>query len=928
MSTVNGGSGNDSLVGTTGNDLIKGYAGNDTLNAYGGNDSVYGGDGADSVNAGFGDDWVYGGTGNDTLDGGGGYDQIYGEAGNDLMIGDNFTYDDFYGGTGDDTIYAGDSEDDWAWGEAGNDLLYMGAGNDLAYGGADSDTIYGGAGNDRIAGETGNDSLLGEAGNDTMDAGAGRDTVSGGLGDDSIGGASGNDSILGDDGNDYIAGDRVLVSPSAHPSVGPTDTTLSVTNTSGFAVNLYWIDTAGAPVLFATLQPGQGWSGTTGSTHNWYLTDAASGTVVEMIMGAPNQSVTFGPDFDDTLQGGVGNDTVLGDYGRDLIYGGTGADSLSGGVGNDTVFGGADNDSVSLGDGDDSFGGWSDEEGDDTILAGSGNDYLLSGGGNDVIYGEAGNDSMSAGAGSDSMYGGAGSDQFYVTDDHALDYIDGGEDAGDQDQLFFANWASTQGVSVTFSGNEAGSYDFLATDGSGSFTGIEAVGGTIYADQINASATTGGTTLYGYGGDDSLTGGSGADRIEGGDGNDTLLFGSGDDTVYGGAGNDQIDDVNGTILDGINLIDAGEGDDTVFAGGGSDTLLGGRGADLLIGEGGNDRIEGGSGNDQANGDDGNDTVVGGLGNDTLSGGGGQDVFDLDPGSGQDLITDFNLTRIDGRATDQLDVGDLRTPDGRPVRWGDVSVSDDGAGNARLTFPEGESVVLQGVAPSSVSGKQDMAAIGIPCFVAGTRILVLRRGRAVERPVEQLHRGDVVWAEGQGWQPVLWIGRRRIDRAAQLLRPDLCPVAIADRALGNRGTLRLSSQHGVALVQPGRGVVLVRAGHLVQGPEGAVRRCAPVRPVVYLHLLLPRHGLIRANGLVVESFYPGPVGLAALNPDSRRDLFRQRPEFAAILRGQAEVDAVYGPRAAPLLSRREVTLARHGRPVAPRGRLVGRSCDAR
>ena len=68
MSTYTGTSGNDTLLGGTGNDIIDGLAGNDHLYGYEGNDSITGG---------AGDDHLWGGLGNDTLDGGDGSDAVY-----------------------------------------------------------------------------------------------------------------------------------------------------------------------------------------------------------------------------------------------------------------------------------------------------------------------------------------------------------------------------------------------------------------------------------------------------------------------------------------------------------------------------------------------------------------------------------------------------------------------------------------------------------------------------------------------------------------------------------------------------------------------------------------------------------------------------------------------------------------------------------
>ncbi len=76
--TLDGGAGNDRILGSDFNDTLKGGIGDDTLFGGVGDDIIYGG--AD-------DDTIYGGSGNDTIYGGSGNDIIYGDAGNDTITG-------------------------------------------------------------------------------------------------------------------------------------------------------------------------------------------------------------------------------------------------------------------------------------------------------------------------------------------------------------------------------------------------------------------------------------------------------------------------------------------------------------------------------------------------------------------------------------------------------------------------------------------------------------------------------------------------------------------------------------------------------------------------------------------------------------------------------------------------------------------------
>jgi len=61
------GSGNDTVVGTNGNNIMHGGSGDDNLNAMGGNDTVHGGIGDDLITGGLGKDVLYGEGGADTF---------------------------------------------------------------------------------------------------------------------------------------------------------------------------------------------------------------------------------------------------------------------------------------------------------------------------------------------------------------------------------------------------------------------------------------------------------------------------------------------------------------------------------------------------------------------------------------------------------------------------------------------------------------------------------------------------------------------------------------------------------------------------------------------------------------------------------------------------------------------------------------------
>ncbi|GIF24141.1 hypothetical protein BJ973_007624 [Actinoplanes tereljensis] len=144
-STLNGGSGNDSIGGGPRGDLITGDIGNDKLWGNGGNDTIY---------PDIGNDIVHGGAGNDgIMDTGGTFvsnDWLYGDDGNDTLWG-YVGSDHLYGGYGEDWLYGGQNSD-YLDGGYGDDYLM---GNDYCTwpeaGGCNAkDTLIGGPGNNQI----------------------------------------------------------------------------------------------------------------------------------------------------------------------------------------------------------------------------------------------------------------------------------------------------------------------------------------------------------------------------------------------------------------------------------------------------------------------------------------------------------------------------------------------------------------------------------------------------------------------------------------------------------------------------------------------------------------------------------------------------------------------------------------------------------
>ncbi len=770
--TLNGDGGNDSLSGGNGNDSLSGGSGNDVLDLGAGNDTALGGDGDDTITDLNGDDSAWGGAGNDTILAGDGEDFLSGDDGNDFLNG-GAGNDSLRGGLGDDSMQGGTGNDRLT-GDDGDDRIDGGDGNDVLDGGTGSDTLQGGAGDDLfvIGNGSGSDSVIGgetgEAAGDVLDASAVTQDItldlssgSGGAEDGTLGFAGASitfgeiESVVLGSGNDSVTGSTAADSVTAGAGndrldMGAGDDRVALGN-DGFTDTLVFDDGDGhdrvtgfeAPVQ----NPDGSWTGRDQidvsdlldgqgnpvDTADVVVTDDGNGNAVLTFPGGESLTLvgvspaqlsspmaliamgipsgldhvvegSAGDDFitpgytgdpdGDRVDGndspGAGNDDLIEAYGgHDLVLAGTGNDTVYGGTGNDTLLG---------------------QTGDDRLHGESGDDVMDGGDGNDTLIGGEGQDSLTGGEGRDSLAGGTGHDWIDAGDGN--DVIDAGD------------------------GNDS----VLAGAGDDSI-----VGG---ADDDH---------LAGEDGNDSLSGGSGTDTLSGGAGNDWLDAGEGNDFIEGGLGND-------TVLggDGDDSINGAEGDDYVSGGDGNDYIRGSYGNDTVTGGHGDDYVWGGYGDDRivVEDDFGNDTIYG-DGIDETSGdtldlsavtgalrfdlrhadaergsftdgtytatfdeiehlvlGAGVDTLVLADYSGTDRVAGFAgpTQNPDGSWTghDLLDVSDLTFNWGeRPVNTGDVVVTDDGNGNAVLTFPGGESLTLIGVAPATLQSPWALHAIGIP-----------------------------------------------------------------------------------------------------------------------------------------------------------------------------------------------------------------------
>lgn len=497
----------------------------------------------------------------------------------------------------------------------------------------------------------------------------------------------------------------------------------------------------------------------------------------------------------------------------------------------------------------------------------SGNDTLSSDNAADQIVGNQGDDSISGGGGNDTLYGdqllvsNGGLDSTQAANSWSLGTVTGWTNSGSGGVIerwgngFFGLTTADGSPFIELDANSGGAVDhiqtamqletgvqytltFSAADRPGSTTDIFDVthNGVVIATISPASSTS--FTTY------SVT-------VTGVAGTDTIGF-----REYSAQNNS-----TGILLDDVRIdltqasVDAG-----TFSY--------------------DDVLDGGLGDDRIFGQEGDDTIIGGAGNDSLDGGIGNDIFRLADGSGSDVIADLTI------GADKLDVTNLTDSLGNPVDFNDVVVTSDGQGGSILTFPNGETVQLKNIPPSSLDSQQELTDIGIPCFAAGTVIGTVAGDCRVEdlragTEVQVLQRGGA----GLSTSKALRVFRRKITAERLRQDPKLRPVRICAGALGMGlpvKDLLVSRQHRM-LVQSdfvstrcNEPQLLVAAIKLV-GIAG-IFIDESIEEVEYFHVLLERHEVVFAEGAPTESLYLGPMALETIDPEALAEILLIFPEL--------------------------------------------------
>ncbi|WP_435259437.1 Hint domain-containing protein [Thioclava sp. FR2] len=163
---------------------------------------------------------------------------------------------------------------------------------------------------------------------------------------------------------------------------------------------------------------------------------------------------------------------------------------------------------------------------------------------------------------------------------------------------------------------------------------------------------------------------------------------------------------------------------------------------------------------------------------------------------------------------------------------------------------------------------------IPCFAAGT-LVQTDRGPC---PVELIAPGDRLQTADNGFQEVVWAGKRKVCGLGSM-----APVRIEANVLGNRRRLLVSPQHRMLCrgwntqLITGETEVFAAAVHLVNGRT--IRRVR--RPMItYVHLLCEHHEVILAEGALTESLFPGGMAMSAFGRQAREEIRAIFPTLSA------------------------------------------------
>lgn len=605
--TLDGGAGDDTLIGNGSNENFVVDSLNDVVQGNGGTDTIHSSITYDlsAVNAGGAINLILTGAANINGTGDGNGNFLQGNSGNNVLDG----------GAGSDIMQGGLGNDSYFVDDAGDTVIEnAGGGNDSVSSTVDFDMNFDGDNVENLfllgtaINATGNslsNNITGNGENNVIDGGAGADAMTGGDGDDTYTVDNASDQIFENAGEGTD-----LVNASASHTLGANVDNLTLVAGAG-AIN--GTGNADSNTItgneFANVLNGMGGADNLigGDGNDTYVTDQP-GDIMTENAGEGTDTVVAGysfvlqTDFENLSLSGTGDFSATGNDAGNIIIGNSGNNLIDGGLGLDDLRGGAGDDTYNVDTGDDvtELAG----EGNDTVntlnsftlgvnienlvtAAGAAAGITLTGNALSNVIDNTnglGGDVLDGGAGADTLIGSANDDTFVV--DNAGDALtsNGGND--------IVNSSVTYDLGVS-----APTLNTLNLTGAGNINGT----GTGGNDFLTGNA--GINQLFGLGGNDQLDGMGGADLMNGGDGDDTFFVDNAGDQVVEGAGGASGEDTvntsvsftlgnnveNGVWVGGLGGTITGNALDNQLEAGGKHkgvvTLNGGAGSDTLINSG-------------------------------------------------------------------------------------------------------------------------------------------------------------------------------------------------------------------------------------------------------------------------------------------------------------------------------------------------------
>jgi Ca2+-binding RTX toxin-like protein len=700
--TVDGGTGNDTILGSNAADLLLGGTGNDFIDGQQGNDVAFLGAGNDTFqwDPGDGNDTVEGGAGTDTLRfnasagaeifniaANGGRGQVFRNVGNVTMdlndveriqlqaLGgtDTIIVNDLTGtdlklvavdlagaipGTGDSAIdavhvYGSNASNTINVAQAGGLISVTGLPAQVTLANADANDrlhVNGQGGNDKISAAT----MAVDVVQIALDGGAGNDSLTGGLGNDSLIGGDGNDTVIGGNGEDQVdlgSGNDLFV---WNPGNGNDkiegqdgiDTLRFIGSNASEAFNIFANGTRATVTrdIGAVVMDLNGVERievrALGSDDAVYVNDL-TGTGVSAVV--VDLAATSGGAAADTITDNVFIEGTLND--DSIKIGSVGSKIVTSGLAAQVTVdhaGKADFLVLNGGAGNDTIDAAKLPAGKVTL-------QLLGGAGADSLIGSAGNDIVSGGAGNDLAFLGAGNDLFVWNPGDGSDTIEG--QAG-TDTLHFNGNAGNEIFDISANGGRA-----LLARNVGNVVmdlndveriELQASGGLDTIAVNNPAGTDLKQVAIDLAGAAPGTGDASVDAVvvNATGGKDTINVALTGGLVAVSGLSAQVTIANSEAANDRLTVNGFGGDDTInasklLAGVIGVTLDGGIGNDTLVGSLGVDFLVGGDGNDTVAGDDGSDTAFLGAGN---------DLFLWTLGDGSDTIegqADIDTLRFTG-----------------------------------------------------------------------------------------------------------------------------------------------------------------------------------------------------------------------------------------------------------------------------------------